>query len=604
MATQQLTQEEMDALLDKHEEVLATEAAKATYGDVIKSGGIRILAGPAQAFLGTAEVAGLVDKGSTAKFTQSVLEAEKMGDMDLAQTLVRDTLAQSIPITAEIYATRGKSLLQSLKPSAAIGGAGGFMTFVEDPQQSAALSSARLFNTTLGATMAPLVMGSMLGLGNLASSIRGGRGSIDVASPDIRPSEAVRETGAELIEAAGQRGISISPGVATGDAALVADELKRGTVIRPQFARFLGDKVGSNATSLEGLIDDLVNTILPEGKEQITKAIDDAYIRVDTKEKIPQEFLPLYDTLRNEDVVQQAIANIKKTTGLSSEFNSLHPLSVGRINMIVKNLEAMIQGAPSDAAQKMIAAKRRLQEFGDKVSPSYKEARAMTQRKKSAITVEQAMQKGGEGVDSIVPYQFRVQSFVNAFENLEAKKALDTAIENLPEGPAQKEARAKFNMLIELIPRVAEMDKLIKAKLGDDPEDLARRAGVTPAATYSFLNFLNINNDRKFIEFILDPNKSVARLREVMPTRTTKPQEFLRTFGVWFKENFDEYDQTMTTPQLMSREEEDSITKASTSSKSKTYQRLLQSGKLEELREKNPRVYQQLLDSTRQTAIV
>lgn len=579
------------------------EAAKATYSDVMKSGGIRILAGPAQALLGTAEVAGLVDKGSTAQFTQSVLEAEKMGDMDLAQTLVRDTLAQAIPITAEIYATRGRSLLQSLKPSAAIGAGGGFMTFVEDPQQSAALSSARLFNTTIGGVVAPIAMGTMLGLGNLASSIKGGRGAIDVAGPDVRPSAEVREAGASLIEAAGQRGISISPGVATGDAALVADELRRGTVIRPQFARFLADKVGSNATSLEGLIDDLVNTILPEGKEQIARSIDDAYIRVDN-ELIPQESLPLYDTLRSEDVVQQAISGIKATTGLSSEFNSLHPLSVGRINMIAKRLESMIQTAPTDAAQKMIAAKRRLQEFADEISPSYKEARAMTQRKKSALTVEQAMQRGGEGAEAVIPFQYRVQSFVSAFENLEAKKALDTAIENLPSSTAQKEARAKFNLLIELIPRVAEMDKLIKAKLGDDPEDLARRAGVTPAAVYSTLNFLNINNDRRFIEFILDPNKSVARLREVMPTRTTKPQEFLRTFGIWFKENFDEYDQTMTTPQLMSREEENSITKASTSSKSKTYQRLLQSGKLEELREKNPRVYQQLLESTRQTAIV
>ena len=187
---------------------------------------------------------------------------------------------------------------------------------------------------------------------------------------------------------------------------------------------------------------------------------------------------------------------------------------------------------------------------------------------------------------------------------MEAKKALDTAIENLPAGPAQKEARAKFNMLIQLIPRVAEMDKLIKSKLGDDPEDLARRAGVTPAAVYSTLNFLNINNNRKFIEFILDPNKSVARLREIMPKRTTTPQEFLRTFGTWFKENFDEYDQTLTVPSVMSTQEENNISRASTSSQSKTYQRLLRSGKLEELREKNPRVYQQLLESTRQTAIV
>jgi len=579
------------------------EAAKATYGDVIKSGGIRILAGPAQAFLGSAETAGLVDKGSTANFTRAVLEAEKTGEMDIAQTLVRDTLAQGIPIAAEIYATRGRSLLQSMKSSAGIGAVGGFYTFIEDPEQAAGISSARMYNMIIGGIAGPASLAITGPLGRLTASIPGMRGALDVAGPDIRPSEAVRETGAELIEAAGQRGISISPGAATGDAALVAEELKRGTVINPTFARFLGDKVGSNATSLEGLIDDLVNTILPEGKEQITRAIDDAYIRVDN-ELIPQESLPLYDTLRNEDVVQQAIANIKKTTGLSSEFSSLHPLSMGRINMIVKNLEAMIKVAPSDAAEKMIAAKRRLQQFGDEVSPSYKEARAMTQRKKSAITVEQAMQKGGEGVESIVPYQFRVQSFVNAFENLEAKKALDTAVENLPSGPAQKEARAKFNMLIELIPRVAEMDKLIKAKLGDDPEDLARRAGVTPAAVYSFMNFLNINNDRKFIEFVLDPNKSVARLREVMPKRNTAPEEFLRTFGIWFKENFDEYDQTMTTPQVMSTEEENRITKASTSSKSKTYQRLLKSGKLDELREKNPRVYQQLLESTRQTAIV
>ena len=579
------------------------EAEKATYGDVIKSGGIRIVAGPAQALLGSAEVAGLVDKGSTAEFTRSVLEAEKMGEMDLAQTLVRETLAQAVPIAAEIYATRGRSLLQSLKPSAGIGAVGGFYTFVEDPEQAAAISSARIYNQIVGGAASVATTGAMLPLGHLMSSIKGARGALDVAGPDIRPSEEVREAGAELIEAAGERGISISPGVATGDAALVSEELRRGTVIRPVFARFLADKIGTNATSLESLIDDLVNTILPEGKDQIGKAIDDAYIRVDN-ELIPQESLPLYDTLRSEDVVQQAIAGIKGTTGLSSEFNSLHPLSVGRINMISKRLESMIQTAPSDAAQKMIAAKRRLQGFADEISPSYKEARAMTQRKKSALTVEQAMQRGGQGTEAVIPFQYRVQSFVSAFENLEAKKALDMAIENLPSGPAQKEARAKFNMLIELIPRVAEMDKLIKAKLGDDPEELARRAGVTPAAAYSALNFLNINNDRKFIEFILDPNKSVARLREVMPKRTTTPQEFLRVFGTWFKENFDEYDQTMTVPQVMSTQEENKISKASNSSRSRTYQRLLQSGRLEELQEKNPRIYQQLLESTRQTAMV
>ena len=140
MATQQLTQEEIDTLLDEHEESLAKKAAKATYGDVIKSGGIRILAGPAQSFLGSAEYAGLVDKGSTAKFTRSVLEAENMGDMDFAQTIVRDTIAQTIPLAAEIFATRGRSLLKSMKNSAGIGAAAGYHTFIEDPEQAAGIS--------------------------------------------------------------------------------------------------------------------------------------------------------------------------------------------------------------------------------------------------------------------------------------------------------------------------------------------------------------------------------------------------------------------------------------------------------------------------------
>lgn len=580
-----------------------TEASKATYGDVIKSGGIRILAGPAQALLGSAEVAGLVEKGSTADFTRAVLRAEQLGDMDLAQSLLRDTLAQAVPIAAEVYATRGRSLLQSLKPSAAIGGVGGFYTFIEDPEQSAALSAARMYNTMGGAIIAPLTTGAFMGTGMVASSIRGSRGAAQVAGPQKRPDLPTREEAANLIEQAGERGISLSPGVASGDAYLVADELKRGAVIRPELGRFLADKVGSNATNLESLIDDLMSTILPEGKEGIGKLIDDAYIRVNN-EQIPEAYLFKYNTLRNEDVVQEAIRGIKNTTGLSSDFNSLHPLSVGRLNMIVKRLNSMIESAPSDAAPKLIAARDRLREFGDIVSPSYKEARAMTQRKKSALTVEQAMQKGGQGADSVIPFKYRVQSFVNAFDNLEAKKSLDFAIDNLPEGPAQKEARAKFNLLIELIPRVSEMDKLIRKKLGDDPEEIAKRGGATPAAVYSMYNFLNSNNDRKFIEFILDPNKSVARLREIMPKATTTEEEFLRTFGIWYKENFDEYDQTLTTPTVISPEEEDKLSGASDSSKAKTYDRLLKSGKLDELQEKNPRIYEELLKSTQRTALV
>jgi len=141
------------------------EADKATWNDVLKSGGLRSYAGFAQVFLSMAETTGAVPKGTTANFTKDILSAEKSGDMSLAQTLARDTLADSLIIAADVYATRGVSLKEALKRTTAIGAGGGLFTFVEDPEQAGALSSARLLNTTLGATFAPTMMAATTGLG-------------------------------------------------------------------------------------------------------------------------------------------------------------------------------------------------------------------------------------------------------------------------------------------------------------------------------------------------------------------------------------------------------------------------------------------------------
>jgi len=91
-------------------EGVETEQNKATWSSVFKSGGIRAVSGIPQGLMAFLEFNGAVEKGTTADFTRKVLAAEQSGDMDLAQLLVRDTLASAIPIAAEIAATKGLPL--------------------------------------------------------------------------------------------------------------------------------------------------------------------------------------------------------------------------------------------------------------------------------------------------------------------------------------------------------------------------------------------------------------------------------------------------------------------------------------------------------------
>ena len=607
MATGQLTIEEINTLLDEHDESLVKEEKKVTLSDVIRSGGIRAAAGPIQKFYQIAELSGNLPEGvmTTEEFTRHVLEYENIGDLNTAETFLRDSIANILPITAEIYLTRGRSMLQSLKPSAGTAAVGGFLSFNENPRE--ALSpSATLWNTVISGLSAPMGNLALMGMGRgLSSLVTGAPGARSVANIFRRPGEEVRTQGAELIEQAAERGVTLTPGAATQDPALLRAEETLEPFISETFARRVADAIGSNATSINALIDDLYNTILPEGKDEIKRAIADAYARVD-QQVIPQERLKTWDTLSSEPVVQEAIQTIRRTSGLSSIYRGLTGAqgqpTVGRIKLVMDQLESQIQktqGTP--AAQVYIAAKRRLEAFADDVSPSYKEARAVAMREKTANTVLEALRKGGSS--KVVPLEFQAQAFVNAFQNLDAKESLDFAIENLPTSTAQKEARAKFNLLIELIPRAAETEKILSSALGKTDKVVAERAGPTPAGLYTLTNFLRLNNDRAFIDFILDPSKSSQRLRDNMPRPTTNAEEAGRMLSIIIREILPlKYDEGLA-PNMSTPEEDMNLNKVSASSKSKTYQRLLRSGKLEELKEKNPRVYQQLLESTRQVAI-
>lgn len=130
--------------------------------------------------------------------------------MGLAKELTRDTLANIVPIVAEIAATRGVSLKAALGRSTAVGAGGGFFSFVENPDQAAATSMARFLNTGTGAVLSPMFMAAGAGIGRGFSYLRGTRGEQQVGAPDLVPEQSIKEAGAETIEQAAQRGITLS----------------------------------------------------------------------------------------------------------------------------------------------------------------------------------------------------------------------------------------------------------------------------------------------------------------------------------------------------------------------------------------------------------
>ena len=101
-------------------------------------------------------------------------------------------------------------------------------------------------------------------------------------------------------------------------------------------------------------------------------------------------------------------------------------------------------------------------------------------------------------------------------DNVKAKEKLFDGISNLPNKAMQAEARAKFELLMKLLPKVASQQKFLERRLAQSGETiLQQRADPGIGLLYSALGAINTNNDTNFLRFILDPSKTSARLREL-----------------------------------------------------------------------------------------
>ncbi len=156
----------------------------------------------------------------------------------------------------------------------------------------------------------------------------------------------------------------------------------------------------------------------------------------------------------------------------------------------------------------------------DEASPEYALARQTSQREKTAQEVIEAL-RSDKG-SAVVPYANSAERFVGAFDNVKAKEKLFEGISNLPNKAMQAEARAKFELLMKLLPKVASQQKFLERRLAQSGETiLQQRADPGIGLLYSALGAINTNNDTNFLRFILDPSKTSARLRELNLERNT-----------------------------------------------------------------------------------
>ncbi len=617
---------DVEYLFDTLERNEAKELTSATFADVAKSGGLRAIAGPAQAFLAlvesSAESAGNPypeNLPTVEEFTQMILQMEGNKDMGAGQRFVRDTIANVIPIALEIGLTRGATIPQTMKVTGGVGLGAGYTQFVEDPAQAKTGSTARMTNAALSALIGAIAVGGTSLFGRGIDYLRGARGTRQSANVDIRPDVQTRMEGAATIEQARDAGIVLTPGQATGNRGLQIQEMSAGGRLSQQLIKDISDTIASNQKAADSLIDDLYSVLLPEGKATIHANVSALYEK-SGKQLLRGDSLDAFNDLRaysprgtdKLSVIEKTIANITNNPATNRAYAELPKNSIGRANLIVRNLQAQINAAREAGTTDFIPLKNlreNLLKILDEASPEYALARQTSQREKTAQEVIEAL-RSDKG-SAVVPYANSAERFVGAFDNVKAKEKLFEGISNLPNKAMQAEARAKFELLIKLLPKVASQQKFLEQRLAQSGERvLQQRASPEIGFLFSALNAINTNNDTNFLRFILDPSKTSARLKELNLERNTASEEFLKKAGIVFSEIIDDYatenvaGMDFAENLELSGLDRQAMGRSTDSAKAKAYRNLLQSGRLDEFMAKNPEAYKILRNAGKAQAIV
>jgi hypothetical protein len=600
-ANVELLESAWDSIIEQKQ----NEVRQASWGDVFKSGGVRAGAGPAQGILSLLEMGGALEPGSTAQFTRDVLNYEKLGEMDIIKTLTRDTLANALPIAAEVAATKGVSFPVALKRSAMIGGSSGFFNFIEDPEQAAATSVARMFNTGIGSALSPLFLAGGIAVGRGVDFARGVRGPTQVAGPDIIPPEDVVERGMNVGQAARERGITVTPGGAMQDPLTMIKEGQAQFISTPT-KRVVGDTMASNVQSVDAMINDFYRTLMPEGESigtvvnDLFRMADDDLVPLDLWKsnvlKIPDRDVPDYS-------VRRAISDIKSDPASRQKWEAYEKGSIGQLNMIRRRLQGKIDtaegGITSDGspAEILMDSKNRIADLGKDFSPAFSEALAVSQRELlgkeiAADLIKWNIEKPGA-----------IRFLDGALTNKPVYDKIFTAIGTIKDPTIRKEALAKMNLLKTIIPAAANFEKTAGKLLGVGEDAFEARGKPEAAVLYSFMNFLKGNNDEKLVEFILSPDWSSGTLREIAKNRNKKPEEFIRGLSIWAEEIASGRASPDAPESETTSEDTTMLDSAPDKQKAKAYQNLERAGKLETLRLSNPRAYKSLKDAYTKQAI-
>jgi hypothetical protein len=345
-------------------------------------------------------------------------------------------------------------------------------------------------------------------------------------------------------------------------------------------------------------LDELVNTIIPEGKAGIKEAVGTFY-EAASKDIMPQEIAAPF---RKNKVIEDIISKTIRDPASKAAYDSFAPNSIGRFNFVIKELQKKIDDAAgTDTAAYLIDLKRQMQKAASGVSDSYKLAVDASQRDKTAMEVLEALTR--EGSSEVIPSTNYASSFVSNFSNKNVKEKMALGIKSLSDPKQRAEALQKMEFLLNILPKVSNMEKTVESFLKTSSEEVSKRSQPLQALFYTLDGVLNSNNNDAYVRFILDPTKSAARLRELMPKRNTSAEENAKALGIIMGEILEESAAGFTEVPYRVGERE-AIETSSISSKAKAYEKLAQSGRLDEMMIKNPEAYKALSEAHTARAMV
>jgi hypothetical protein len=219
----------------------------------------------------------------------------------------------------------------------------------------------------------------------------------------------------------------------------------------------------------------------------------------------------------NNEIINSAIKNMHEKPAFREKLKNIDRNSIEYWDQVKKSLDDMMENSPKEEASLIRREKNKLVRKMDEISPEYKEARALEERKFARQTLEKAFDKTN------------INSGAAFFKALRSKKDFDKLMHNLRNVP---EAQEKLKDMRELFKDFRDIST-VKRVTGLEQVGMKQDRNDFAALKHAFENmFTKGKFDKEAIEFITSKNwdKQLQEINKITD-RQKRMAKIIEVFG-------------------------------------------------------------------------